>query len=77
MKDLSDPFLKEKIMNSLQYRVTNKLATSVNKNCFPEFLQQKIENMYRENNTNRKMLTSDPFYIIQKPAKERTLHQAK
>jgi hypothetical protein len=74
MKDLSDPFLKEKIINSLQYRVTNKLATSVGMNYFPEFVQQEIDNMYRENNTNRKILTSDPFHIIQKPAKERTLH---
>lgn len=38
MNQLSDPLLKENIMNSLQYRVTNKFATSVSMNCFPEFL---------------------------------------
>jgi hypothetical protein len=39
MNELSNnPFLKEKIMNSLQYRVKNKIATSVSMNCFPEFL---------------------------------------
>lgn len=66
---------RTEIINSLEYRVAKKVPTDLKQSCLPEYLNEDIEEMCRENHTDRKGAISDPFFIIKKPLKSRTMAQ--
>ena len=77
MRNASEDRIKETVQNSLKYRVTNRITQEVQSSCLPNYLNEAIEQMYKENNTDRKGTIEDPFYIIKKSLKERTIVQQK
>ena len=66
---------KKDVINSMKYRVQNRIPTQMQKSVLPDYLNEAIEQMYTEQKTDRQGVLSDPFFILKKNLKDRTLAQ--
>lgn len=48
------------------------MPQNISKEFFPDYIKKEMDDMFKDNNTDRKTIVTDPFFIVQKPSKDRT-----